>query len=102
MALPQTLAKMLRHKHTVVHEAPDSEGGSVHLSYTPDNRPVRYYVLDEESGAPVRYYSDPKKAAADFIRTVGARNAAAAAREAQADARAWTRHRQIRNRSMKS
>lgn len=96
MALVQTLAKMLRHEHTVVHD-----GEPVHLSYTPE-RPVRYFVLDTESGAPTRYHSDPKSAAADFIRTVGTRNAALAAREAQADARAWTQHRLLRNRSMKS
>lgn len=98
-SLAQTLAKMLRHEHTVVH---DPDGEPVHLSYTPDERPVRYFVLDTESGAPTRYYSDPKRAAADFIRTVGTRNAALAAREAQADARAWTQHRLLRNRSMKS
>jgi len=99
MALVQTLAKMLRHEHTVVH---DPDGDSVHLSYTPNERSVRYFVLDTESGAPTRYYSDPKRAAADFIRTVGTHNAALAAREAQADARAWTRHRKLRDRSMKS
>ena len=98
MALAQTLAEMLRHEHTVIHRPSDLDGGSVYLSYT--ESPVRYLVLDEESGASVRYYADPKRAAADFIRTVGARNATAAAREAQADARAWKQWK-FRNRSMK-
>ncbi len=101
MSIVQTLAKMLSHEHTVIHN-PDGDD-SVHLSYTPDETPRRYFVLDEGGdAAPLRYYSDPRSAAADFVRTVGAKNAGAAAREAQADARAWTRHRKIRDRSMRS
>lgn len=97
MSLVRTITKMLRHNHSVVHD-PDG----VFVSYTPDESPVRYYVCDVTSGADTRYYSDPKRAAADFIRTVGPKNAGVAAREAQADARAWTRHRRIRNRDMRS
>ena len=38
----------------------------------------------------------------DKTLVVGARNAGVAVRDAQADARAWTRYRRITNRSMKS
>lgn len=99
MTLVQTLAKMLRHEHTVVH---DPDGASVFLGYTPNESPPRYFVLDSSVGGGVPYYTDPKRAAAEFIRIVGTRNAALAAREAQADARAWTQHRKLRDRSMKS
>lgn len=102
MALANTIAKMLRHEHTIVHD--EGGVGETHVSYNLNTRAPsrRYFLLELDRGVPVRYYSDPRRAAADFIHTVCARNASAAAREAQADARTWTQHRKIRDRSMRS